>query len=98
MTTLGALEHRVGCNIPNNHVIFMCLVKHSASVHIWHQMGDDGRAPWEGGAGGRSERPVADFGEGVMFMTKGPNKGHMWSFGVWLGVAPRSQDVYVGAS
>lgn len=44
----------------------------------------------------RSGAAGAEFGERVMLMTKGPNRVRQWYFGVWLGLATRTQDTHIG--
>lgn len=46
-------------------------------------------------AGRHSEHPVAEFGERVTIMAKGPKKEMTWPLGVWLGFVPRSHEVYL---
>lgn len=86
VTARGALEHRIGCRLPNDHVIITWLVRHSPNVHNRYHVGNDGRTPWERVACRRSERPVTEFEEKAMLMTKAPKKDNTWTFGALLGL------------
>lgn len=81
--------------ISKDRIILTWLVRHVASMHNRHHVGTDGRTPWERVAGRRSEGPSTDFGQRVMFMTKGPKKEGNWSLGVWLGLVAKSEKLYM---
>lgn len=54
------------------------------------------RTPWARVVGKRSGAAVAEFGERVMYMARGPNRDRRWSFGVWQGLVMRTREAYLG--
>lgn len=59
-------------------------------------MGHDGWTLWERVVGKRAGTAVAEFGDMVMFLKKGPNRERQCSFGIWLGLVTRTQETYLG--
>lgn len=70
---------------PDDHPVLTWIVRHAASLHSTYYVGLDGRTPWERMAGKMSEGRVAEFGERVMFITKGPGQERQGAIGVLLG-------------
>lgn len=59
-------------------------------------MEHDWKTPGERLAGKKFGTAVAEYGERVMFVVRGPNRDRQCSFGLWLGFFARTQEVYLG--
>lgn len=79
-----------------DYPILTCRVRHAECLHNRCRVGQNGRAPWERVVGNRRGPTDAEFGERVMFLTKGPHKGRQWSSGVWLGLVTCTHNTDVG--
>lgn len=54
-----------------DHPDLMWMVRHAAYLHDRYNVGQDGRTPWERTACTRAGTAMTEFGERVMFMTRG---------------------------
>lgn len=85
-TARSALEHTLGGRVPDDNPVLPWLVKHVACLRNRYYVGSDGLMPWGRVVGKRLEKAVAEFGNSVVFLTKGPRKKKQWPFGTWLGL------------
>ena len=98
-----ALEKRYGQEVDSRSPTLHWLVRHAASLITRYQVGSDGRTAYERWKGKQHKKELAEFGECVHFRhstaAKKPTKLEaQWEDGIWLGIADKSDEVYVGTA
>ena len=79
------------------------MIRWAAMVASRYLVGKDGRAAYERQRGRRCRMPIAIFGEKIFYkaLDNKKEKGKMdaqWETGIWLGVAPETNESLVGTS
>ena len=93
-----SLECRLGEQLPPEHRVLPWLVTYSSVLYNRYHLGADGKTAWERTAGKKAHRPLAEFGEKVLFLKPGPKKSREWEFGAWLGLRMKSNEVILGTA
>ena len=96
------LEHLIGKKIPANHALIAWMTEYAADMYNTHREVVGKRTPYELLKGRQRTRPVAMFGETVLWMPLDRNPdGHIrhlepkFRLGVWLGMDPRNDEIIV---
>ena len=88
-THILELDEKLGCKLPLELPWFTWLVEFCADVHNRHQVGPDGRTPWERLKERRSHGFLQEFGKQVMHRVPGKHAGGVmqprWVGGAYLG-------------
>ena len=98
-TLTSALESRIRTKIPWDHPLMIWLIEYSATLLNLYREGKDGKTPIERLRGSKLERPVAEFGEQVLYMPLGDRPAFpepRFLEGTWLGMDLRSGEVIIG--
>ena len=98
-----ALEENYGASIPLDHPIMGWLCLHAGFCHNRFQIGHDGHTPYRRNKGKDFDKALLEFGECVHYKIvnlQDPDSIHKydarWSMGIFLGLRPRSNEIYVG--
>ena len=96
-----ALESNLGKPVEPNMPIMAFMVNHAATIISRFSVDPDGRTPFEKARGTNANRELAEFGEKVLYQpmvkyNKNTKLDVRWQFGVFLGVATRTNEVMIG--
>jgi len=105
-TGQSALEERIGTVIDIESETMQWLVEYAGCLLSRYKVGTDGQTPYERIKAKKLKRPIVEFGERVLFMpnvAKGSKTGSgdheaRYVYGVWLGIAQRSNEALIGNS
>ena len=96
-----ALESRIGAKVPEAASAIPWLIMHAARCINRYRVGKDGKTAYRRVKGKEFRRPIAEFGETVLYLkpgTKGIDKlAYRWEKGIWLGIMDESGEVIIGA-
>ena len=96
-----ALEERIQGKISINSLIFQWLVEYAAVLVNRFSIGHDGKTPYSRLRGRSSGRPIAEFGECILYkVTKQPGRlvklEPRWKHGVWIGIDQKTNEAIIG--
>ena len=101
-TIKHALESRLRVRVPEAASVIPWMVMHAARCINRYRVGKDGRTAYRRVKGKEFRKPIAEFGESVMYLkpnSKGVDKlVCRWEKGVWLGVMDESGETIIGTS
>ena len=105
-TLKSCLEERTGEEIKMDGEIMQWLVEYTGCLLSRYKVGPDGQTAYERIKAKKLRRPIVEFGERVLFMpnlSKGSKTGAgdhepRYVYGVWLGIAQRSNEALIGNS
>ena len=101
-TILSSLEEMLRGTLPQECAAVAWAIEYAAVLLNYYKEGADGKTPFERHRGAKHERPVAEFGESVLYLPldrkshpiHAPEPRH--EEGVWLGMDMRSTEVLIG--
>ena len=95
-----ALESKVNQQIPPEAAILAWIAEHAGTLYRRHNVGADGKTPYERRKGKMSHRVLAEIGELVWYMplesTKKAKLDPRYEKGVFLGIVDRSDEAILG--
>ena len=101
-TLLSSLEESLGGRLPQECAAVAWAVEYAAVVMNYFKVGADGMTALERHRGAKHERPLAEFGERVLYLPL-DRKSHpvhapepRYEDGIWLGLDIRSTEVIIG--
>ena len=104
-TILAALEESLGGRVPQESAIIAWAIEYSSTLLNYFKEGADGKTPLERHRGEKHERPLAEFGEKVLYL---PLDRHAhpvvqapeprYEEGFWLGMDVRTTEVIIGTA
>ena len=101
-TLISALQARLGVRISPDDCVLPWLIQHAGETLSHHQVGSDGKVPYQRLRGRKLKRHLVEFGEKIMWQPldqlKQGSLNPRWIEGVWLGIRPRTSEVIVGTS
>ena len=102
-TLLGALTQLYGRQLPSSSPIFVWLVRYAGQMLSRSNRGEDGKTGFELRRGRGFKRSMPPFGERVMWLRPGSNKGVATVAarcldGIFLGPSDTSDELYVGTA
>ena len=100
-TLKSALETRLQTKLPVKHPVIRWLVEHVASIMNRFMVNPDGVTPYQAMHGKRAALKVVEFGERVFYYVPKRLRAKLsrrWRLGVYLGMAPSSNEHYVSTS
>ena len=96
------LDSKLGVKLPLDMPWFAWLVEFCADIHNRHQVGRDGRTPWERVKGRRSHRHIIEFGRQILHRVPGKLIGGLMQArfhgGVYVGRRFETSEVLVSMS
>ena len=98
-TLMSALEARLRAKIPCDHPMASWLVEYAAALLNLYREGKDGKTPMERLKGDKHGRPMAEFGEQILYMPLGDRPAFpepRFLEGTWLGIDLRTGEVLIG--
>ena len=96
------LEAKTGLDIEMNHLIMPWLIEWVGIVLNRYMIYKDGHTAYRNITGKSSKRPVANFGEKVLYMPRKTERLNMDKIepnmkkGLWLGIRHRSDEASIG--
>ena len=91
------LQDNYGTKVSTNSEIMTWIVKHSSWLYNRYQQHTDGKTSYERCHGTTYNKPIAQFGETVMFHygIVDTKTTPTWTKGIWLGRCTQSDEHYV---
>ena len=99
-TIKAGLESRLGKKIPIKHPVILWMVEHVSSIINRHFVASHGKTAYEFVHGKRSKGRTAEFGEKVLYHVPKKLRSKLdlrWRAGIFLGTAPSSNEIFIGA-
>ena len=100
-TLMSALEERLLQSVPWDSPLGSWLIEYSAVLINLYREGKDGRTPMERLRGDKHGRPIAEFGENVLYKPLGDAPAFpeaRFLYGTWLGIDLRTGEILVGTT
>ena len=101
-TLLISLEEKIDGRLPQESPIIAWCIEYAATLLNYFKEGKDGKTPLERHRGLKHDRPVAEFGERVLYLPL-DRKSHpvqcpepRYEDGIWLGMDVRTTEVLIG--
>ena len=96
------LEHLIGQRVPANHAVLAWMTEYAAEMYNRYREVKGKRTPYELLKGKQRTKPMALFGETVLWMPLNRHpEGHVrhlepkFKLGIWLGLDPRNDEILV---
>ena len=101
-TLLISLEEKIDARLPQESPIIAWCIEYAATLLNYFNEGKDGKTPLERHRGLKHDRPVAEFGECVLYLPldRTSHPVHCpeprYEDGIWLGMDVRTTEVLIG--